>query len=78
VDERIDDSGGMLGFQILKILIQNEMLERFVATNRQQNTGHFHIDTVIADIECRETTNSVDTRFKNMTASVTQYVVAQI
>jgi len=78
VDERIDDSGGMLGFQILKILIQNEMLERFVATNRQQNTGHFHIDAVIADIECRETTNSVDTRFKNMTASVTQYVVAQI
>jgi hypothetical protein len=52
VDERIDDSSGMLGFQILKILIQDEMLERFVATNRQQNTGHFHIDTVIADIEC--------------------------
>ena len=78
MDEGVDDSGGVFGLHVLKILVEDKLLHRLVAAYRQQDTGHFYIDTVVANIQGRHASNAVDAWLEDVAAAVAQDIGAQI
>lgn len=78
MNKGVDDGGGVFWLHVLKILVENELLHRLIATDRKQNTGHFNVDTIITDIQSRNATNAVNARFQYVASSISQNVVAQI
>jgi len=72
VDESIDDSGGMLSFHILKVLVENELLHRLVSADGKEDTCHFDVDSILANVERRDAPHTVNARLKDMAAAVSQ------
>lgn len=78
MNKRINDCGGVLRLHALKILVKDQLFQRFVAADGQQDAGHFHVDAVVANVQRRHATDAVDARLQDVAAAVAEDVVAQV
>ena len=72
MDKSVNDSDGMLGFHILKVLVENELLHRLVSADGEEDACHFDVDSIFANVERRDTSYAVNARLKDVASAVSQ------
>ena len=78
MNEGVDDGTGVFRFHVGKVLVEDQPLQRLVAADRQEHSGHFHVDSVVADVQFRHAADTVDAGLQDVASAVAQNVIAQI
>ena len=78
MNKRINDCCGVLRLHTLEILVEDQLLQRLVAADGEEDAGHFDVDAVVAYVQRRPAADAVDARREHVAAAVAEDVVAQV